>query len=153
MEILLKRIARRETYTIGRLYINGEYICDTCEDKDRELTNDMTDEEIRKIKVYGKTAIPTGEYTIKLRVSPRLKDRAYGKKYKGIFPEVQNVPGFSGILIHPFNTAEDSLGCIGPGENKVKGQVIRSTKAYYRIMDDYILPADKAGETITLKVV
>lgn len=153
MEILLKRIARRETYTIGRLYINGEYICDTCEDKDRGLTNDMTDEEVRKIKVYGQTAIPTGEYVIKLRVSPRLKDRAYGKRYKGIFPAVQNVPGFSGILIHPFNTADDSLGCIGPGENKVKGQVIRSTKAYYRLMDEFFIPANDKGEEITLKVV
>ena len=37
MELKLKRIARRETYTIGHLYIDGEYFCDTVEDKDRGL--------------------------------------------------------------------------------------------------------------------
>ena len=37
MKLTLKRIAKRDTYTIGRLYINGEYFCDTLEDKDRGL--------------------------------------------------------------------------------------------------------------------
>lgn len=37
MEILVKRIARRETYTIGKMYIDGKYVCDTLEDKDRGL--------------------------------------------------------------------------------------------------------------------
>ena len=41
MELRLKRIARRETYTIGHLYVDGEYFCDTCEDKDRGLRQDM----------------------------------------------------------------------------------------------------------------
>lgn len=35
MELLLKRIARRNGYTIGHLYVNGKYFSDTCEDQDR----------------------------------------------------------------------------------------------------------------------
>lgn len=37
MEILLKRIAKKPNYTIGKLYIDGKYFCDTLEDKDRGL--------------------------------------------------------------------------------------------------------------------
>lgn len=38
VNILVKRIAKRPTYTIGKLYIDGKYFCDTIEDKDRGLT-------------------------------------------------------------------------------------------------------------------
>ena len=41
MEILVKRIAKKETYTIGRLYIDGKYFCDTIEDKDRGLSQKL----------------------------------------------------------------------------------------------------------------
>ena len=37
MNITVKRIAKRDTYTIGKLYIDGKYYCDTIEDKDRGL--------------------------------------------------------------------------------------------------------------------
>ena len=36
MKLELKRIARKETYTIGRLFVEGRYLCDTLEDKDRD---------------------------------------------------------------------------------------------------------------------
>lgn len=53
MEIVLNRIAKKDSYTIGKLYINGKYVCDTIEDKDRGLTDDMTAEDIKTKKVYG----------------------------------------------------------------------------------------------------
>lgn len=37
MLLQLKRIFKGATYTIGRLYIDGKYFCDTLEDKVREL--------------------------------------------------------------------------------------------------------------------
>lgn len=51
MELTLKRIAKRPTYTIGKLYIDGKYFCDTIEDKDRGLTQNMPLSEIKKKKV------------------------------------------------------------------------------------------------------
>ena len=42
MELTLKRIARKDTYTIGRLYNGKEWICDTIEDTDRGLTNGLS---------------------------------------------------------------------------------------------------------------
>ena len=65
MKLELKRIAKRSTYTIGRLYIDGVYFCDTLEDTDRGLTSEMSEAEIKRIKVYGQTAIPTGTYNTK----------------------------------------------------------------------------------------
>lgn len=117
MELLLKRIFRGNKYTIGHLYINGDYYCDVLEDVDRGLSNDMSEEEIKKIKVYGKTAIPTGRYKVEVTYSP---------KFKRHLPILLNVKGFSGIRIHSGNTAEDTLGCLLVGYNKVKGQVINS---------------------------
>lgn len=73
MEILIKRIARRKLYTIGRLYIDGKYICDTVEDTDRGLSDKMSIDQIKKIKIKDQTAIPTGTYKLTMNVkSPRF---------------------------------------------------------------------------------
>ena len=72
MELILKRIALRSEYTIGKLYVDGEYVCDTIEDCDRGLTSNITVNEILSKKIYAKTAIPTGRYEIELYTqSPR----------------------------------------------------------------------------------
>lgn len=117
MELLLKRRYRNDKYTIGDLYINGVWFSNVLEDTDRGLSSDMTEEEIQKIKIYGKTAIPKGRYKIEVTYSP---------KFKRYLPILLNVKGFSGIRIHSGNTAEDTLGCLLVGYNKVKGQVINS---------------------------
>lgn len=117
MDLKLKRIFRGDKYTIGHLYIDGNYYCDVLEDTDRGLSNDMSEEEIKRIKIYGKTAIPTGRYKIGVTYSP---------KFKRYLPILLNVKGFSGIRIHSGNSAEDTLGCLLVGFNKVKGQVINS---------------------------
>jgi len=38
MKLEVKRIAKQSTYTIGKLFIDGEYFCDTLEDVCRGLT-------------------------------------------------------------------------------------------------------------------
>jgi len=53
MELLVKRIAKKNSYTIGQLFVNGTKVCDTLEDKDRGLTSSMSVEQIKKLKVYG----------------------------------------------------------------------------------------------------
>lgn len=151
VEIKLKRIAMRETYTIGRLFINGEYVCDTIEDCDRGLMDNMPEDHIRQRKIYGQTAIPQGDYRVLLTTSETFSGRPWAKMYNGLVPRLENVKGFSGIRIHPGNTAEDSLGCIIPGENKVAGKVVNSTAAYHRIMK-VLMPAWESGTPINISI-
>lgn len=139
MKLTLKRIAFKEKYTIGRLYIDGEYFCDTIEDKDRRLNNDMGLAEIMAKKRYGETAIPTGHYEVEITYSP---------KYKRMMPEIKDVKGFSGIRIHSGNTAKDTLGCLIVGKNTVVGMVTDSRKTYYKLFE--IL---KGQKNITIDII
>lgn len=137
IKLKLQRTFKGVSYTIGKLYLNDKYFCDTLEDTDRGLRSTMSVEEIEKIKVYSQTAIPTGTYKIDMNtVSPKFKDRAWAKPYGGKLPRLINVKGYSGVLIHVGSKPEDTLGCILVGENKVKGQVINSTAAFNRLMTE-----------------
>lgn len=148
----LKRRYKGSEYTIGRLSLAATPLCDTLEDKDRGLTSDMTETQILRKKVYGKTAIPTGTYEIRLTVSPKFKDRDWAKKYGGLVPELIGVKGFSGTRIHVGNKVEETYGCPLVGENKVKGQVINSKKTYYMLMDTYFMPAHKRAEKMFITI-
>ena len=153
MELLLKRRFKGPKYTIGSLYINGIYECDVIEDVDRNLHDSMAEEEIKSKKVYGQTAIPYGTYNIDMKtVSPKFKNRSWARPYGGKLPRLLNVKGFEGILIHVGNTAEDSLGCLICGENRVKGKVINSTACFMELMTS-LLKAHLKGENITLTIV
>lgn len=152
MEIVLERKWKKDTYTIGNLYINGVFFSNTLEDKDRGLTSSMPIDEINKEKVYGETAIPTGTYEIIMTVSGRFAARPWGKKYNGKVPELLNVKGFAGVRIHPFNKASESLGCIAVGKNSIKGAVTNSTQYYYKLLDNFIIPTIKKGEKIMLTI-
>lgn len=153
MNIIVERAWKKDTYTIGKLIIDGKRICETIEDKDRGLTDNMSVDEIKKKKVYGETAIPAGTYTISMTViSPKFKSRAWAKKYGGIVPRILNVKGFDGVLLHPMNTAKDSYGCIGMGRNTAVGKVTNSTYWFYYIMDNYLIPAKNRKEVIQLTI-
>ena len=116
MKLTLKRIALRQTYTIGKLYIDDNYFCDTLEDTVRDLNKDGKFDNGEK-KINGKTAIPYGTYEIKWTYSPRFK------KYT---PQLMNVPSFEGIRIHSGNQSKDTEGCLLLGENKKVGMVLNS---------------------------
>lgn len=121
MRLTLKRIANKDNYCIGKLYINGKYFCDTLEDRDRGLDDSMTVEDILSMKKYGETAIPSGIYTVLLTYSP---------KYKKIMPLINNVKGYSGIRIHSGNSSKDTLGCLLVGKNTVVGRLTDSRNTY-----------------------
>lgn len=134
MKLELKRIFRGPKYTIGKLYVDNQYVCDTLEDTDRGLKQTDSLSSIQKKKVYGQTAIPTGTYDITLNViSPKFKDRSWAKFCNGKLPRLLNVPGYDGVLIHVGNKPEDTLGCILVGYNKIKGQLINSTEAFKKL--------------------
>ena len=124
MKIKLVRIAFKDTYTIGKLYVDGVYFCDTIEDKDRGLDDSMTVREILNKKVKGETAIPTGHYNIEITYSP---------KYKRMMPLLIGVKGYSGIRIHSGNTSKDTEGCLLVGKNTKVGMVTESRNTYQRL--------------------
>lgn len=153
MELKVKRKAFEKDYTIGKLYIDGVAFCDTLEDCDRGLTQDMSLEEIKAKKIYGKTAIPTGTYEIDMNtVSPKFKDRSWAKPYGGKLPRLMGVKGFDGVLCHPGNTSESTSGCLLVGKNSIKGMVTDSSRTFMSLMTKYLLPAKIKGEKITITV-
>ena len=141
MNIILNRIAKKAKYTIGKLYINDKYFCDTLEDTDRGLTQSMTEQQIVSKKVYGETAIPTGTYRIII---------SYSNKFKKQMPLLLNVPGFAGIRIHSGNTEKDSLGCILVGKNKAVGKVLESRDTYSKLFS--VLQEANKKETIKITI-
>ena len=125
MKLRLNRIFKGSDYTIGKLYINGQYFCDTLEDPVRTLPASCpnTSEGILCAcpeKVYARTAIPAGTYKVTMQFSPR---------FKRPLPLLHDVPHFQGgvlLLIHSGNEPDDTAGCILVGHNKVKGKVLES---------------------------
>lgn len=124
MELKLIRKYKKDTYTIGKLYIDGAPVCETLEDKDRGLGQHMTEEEIKKSKVYGKTAIPSGRYRVTFTYSPKFAKCSYA--INGMIPLILNVKGYSAIRIHAGNDQDDTEGCVLLGENKAVGKVLNS---------------------------
>lgn len=143
MKLTLERKWPKSTYTIGNLYINGQYFCNTLEDVDRGLTQDMDENTIFDIKVKGQTAIPKGTYTLSWSYSP---------KFKKYMLAVNNVPGFSGIRIHAGNTDKDTEGCILVGKNTKVGQLTCS-RATLMQLNEIMKAAIHGGQKIELEIV
>lgn len=127
MKLTLKRISLKPDYTIGKLYIDGKYFCDTLEDTVRKLPAEN--------KIPGSTAIPTGTYRVSVTYSPK-----FGRD----LPLVENVPYFTGIRIHRGNTPQDTSGCILVGENKAIGKVLNST-LYEKELTEMLSDAERSG--------
>lgn len=142
MDLLLERKYLKENYTIGHLSINGSYFCDILEDTVRDINRNGTFD-CGEFKISGHTAIPYGEYEVKLTYSP---------KFKRELPIIMNVPNFEGIRIHRGNTIKDTSGCLLTGENKERGKVINSTK-YETELINKIKKAIAKKEKITIKII
>lgn len=156
MEILVHRRWNQQEYCVGRLFIDGQLYGNTLEDTDRGLSDAMDERTIRNRKIYGKTAIPRGRYTIDMEtVSPKFsKKKFYMDVCQGKLPRIKNVKGFEGILLHVADGPKgaDLLeGCIGVGLNRVKGQLCEGKDVFtkiYRLMKE----AHDRGETIYITV-
>lgn len=134
MELKLNRIFLGSSATIGELYVDGEHIADTLEDRVRPEGE----------KIYGKTAIPEGTYEMVLSYSPR---------FKKILPEILNVPNFTGIRIHCGNSSADSSGCIlvGTWDGEKEDWVSDSKIAFNKLMS-LLEEATNNKEKITITV-
>lgn len=141
MNITVKRYKHAADFTIGKLFIDGEFECYTLEDEKRE------------VKVMHETRIPEGKYPVVLRTFGGHHER-YEKK----FPEhegmlwVTNVPGFKDILIHIGNDDDDTSGCllVGLNPDEANGKIVNSTAAYLRLYNK-VLPVLKAGKEVWIK--
>lgn len=132
----LHRVYLGDAYTIGHLYVNGTYFCDTLEDKVRVLYSEVD-------KVKDKTAIPAGEYTVVM---------SYSKRFGRILPELLNVPFFDGIRIHAGNDENDTSGCVLVGVNKTKGKVLES-KATFERLYSLLMTAWESDEKIVIRII
>ena len=147
MELILKRIAKRKTYTIGRLYIRrqvmdeylpgieDQYFCDTLEPTCRDYEHGA-------YKVKGRSAIPEGRYAVVISFSP---------KFKQWLPILLGVPKFDGIRIHAGNTAADTEGCILIGKNREVGKVLDSRKWLYELKQKIVEAKDR-GEAVWITI-
>ena len=195
MEIIIRRTAFKEGYTIGNLYIlpeqtdkkNGstpatyeeeavpkqtvneeknvlkqndneekavskqkikeeravpEWFCNTMEPTAKKLTSRMPQTVIRRHKIIGKTAIPTGRYRILI-----TRSRRFGRW----LPLLLNVKGFEGIRIHAGNKPEDTKGCILLGFNRRKGYVLDSTRCVLTLVK-MMTEAIEKGEKVFVEV-
>lgn len=156
MKLTVKRAFRGPNYTIGHLYINNTYFCDTLEDPDRGLDSNMPTQEILKKKIKGDTCIPYGKYVVSMDiVSPKYSNFSkypYAKIANGKMPRIMGVKGFDGILIHAGNTQKDTEGCLLVGYNKVKGKVIDSQSTWTSLYNKMKAAKDK-GQTITIEYI
>ena len=151
MELILERIAKKKTYTIGHLYIakepdgnnsglgqpltKGLQICDTLEPTWRDYKNGA-------YKVKGRSAIPEGRYAVVISFSP---------KFKQWLPILLGVPKFDGIRIHAGNCSEDTEGCILVGKNRLVGQVLDSRIWLHRLKQK-IVEAKSRGEPVWITI-
>lgn len=122
MKLTLKRRYLGDKYTIGDLFIDGKFFCNTIEDAIRELTANCPytpkGQPCKcKGKIYAETAIPAGIYKVTMEYSPRFKRK---------LPLLHNVPHFIGILMHSGNDETASAGCLIVGNNTIKGKVTNS---------------------------
>ena len=151
MELILERIAKRKTYTIGRLYIKrrvddeylagteNQYFCDTLEPTWRDY-------EHGGYKVKGRSAIPEGRYAVVISFSP---------KFKQWLPILLGGPEFNrkwqGIRIHAGNCSEDTEGCILVGKNREVGKVLDSRIWVHRLKQK-IVEAKSRGEAVWITI-
>ena len=151
MELLLTRIAKKKTYTIGRLYIQkrvddeylagteNQYFCDTLEPTWRDYEHGA-------YKVKGRSAIPEGRYAVVISYSP---------KFKQWLPILLGGPEFNrkwqGIRIHAGNCSEDTEGCILVGKNREVGKVLDSRIWVHRLKQKIVEAKDR-GEAVWITI-
>ncbi len=151
MELILERIAKRKTYTIGRLYIQrrtddeylagteNQYFCDTLEPTWRDYANGA-------YKVKGRSAIPEGRYAVVISYSPKFK-----QWLPILFGDLEFNRKWQGIRIHAGNTAKDTEGCILVGKNREVGKVLDSRIWVHRLKQKIVEAKDR-GEAVWLTV-
>ena len=130
MKLTLTRKWFEPTYTIGTLDVDGHAECYILEDPERD------------IKIFGETCIPLGTYVVTIDYSERFKRR---------LPHLLDVPAFTGIRIHPGNSAIDTSGCLLPGMEKYADSLGHSVIAFDHLFGQ-LLMAEALQDLIVLEI-
>jgi hypothetical protein len=151
MKLQVVRTQFGKDATNGLLFIDGKFECYTLEDQ------------YQAVKVMHETCIPEGEYDIQFRKTGGFHTRysaKYGNSHYGML-HLQDVPGFTYILIHSGNTDEHTSGCLIVGETQQDldlgkdgfvGQSVKAYKAMYRKVANELLQGKKVSiEYITIQ--
>lgn len=153
VKIIVQRRWKKEDYTIGKLFIDGKYICNTCEDTDRGLDEGIDLQMIKTRKIPTRTAISTGMYEVRMDIvsNKYSKYEYYQKVCNGKVPRLMNVKGFEGILIHCGEHIGWLSGCILVGDNTKKGRLTNTQERFEEIYK-ILLEAHKKGEKIIIDI-
>ncbi len=110
INLLIIREEFTEESTIGNLYLDGEWLCDTLElpyiDNQKSIS-----------------CIPAGQYKVRLRLARESATRNY------LHLLVEDVKDRTYILFHRGNAAKDTRGCILVGIGREQNRVKNSTLA------------------------
>ena len=130
--IRVQRINQDDSPTLGFVYVNGVFQCFSLEDR------------YRKEKVAGDTRIPAGEYKLTWRTAGRWAARFIREGFPGSL-WLQDVPGFSTVLLHIGNTKKDTEGCIlaGLGADVKTRTITRSADACRQLYSRVAAPGSE----------
>jgi hypothetical protein len=137
MKVKVVRDVFSKDWTQSKIYVDDVFVCYGLEDRDRAL------EVLTEAKVYGKTAIPRGNYKTVISMSNR---------FKKLLPELLNVPHFTGIRIHSGNTVEDTEGCILVGTERTEDGKVLNSRVAFTALFKMLNEAYVAGEEIRTEV-
>jgi hypothetical protein len=128
INLLILRDTFTDKSTIGELFLNDEFMCDT-------LENPYINNE-RNI-----SCIPEGQYSVRLRTAEESATRDY------LHLLVKDVPNRDYILFHIGNSAKDTSGCILVGIGRKQDFVQNSALAMDLLMKEII---NLGGEKVNL---
>ncbi|MCE6987502.1 DUF5675 family protein [Dyadobacter sp. CY323] len=146
MELVVTRRWQGNASTLSTLSVDGKVHHFILEDADRGLDSKMTLQQIADIKIKRETAIPTGRYKVIVSHSTR---------FKRLLPRLVDVPGYSGILIHPGNYIRNTEGCLLPGLTNFKEDkeyCVGSSKSAFEQLYEKILTAWKHEDGIWITI-
>lgn len=140
MKITVQRNPSLGNATLGRMSIDGGFVCYTLEDEVREIEG----QPVSAWKIKGATAIPAGEYIVALQYSPRFGPDTL---------TLLNVPGFSYIRMHAGNASEDTEGCLLLGMRATDTSLIGGTsRPAVQLVKAEVRAAIDRGEVVHITI-
>lgn len=136
MEYILQRIQKTPGYTLGHLFADGNYICDTLEPTWRGITR------LKGRKKEGRTAIPEGNYPVVI-----------AKNNEGEWlPLLLAVPWFKDVRICMGSGELDTQQNILVGTHKRDGKLVDTRRALALVKKAFV-EARNRDEAVRITIV